>query len=126
MNLKRAVMFGAFIWVMIFFEVSILMFGFKMTGTTYYTWHYIFSAVIVVFASWIYFKKVKGGLENGIIAGIIFIMVGCILDAIITIPLFVKNYGFFLDRYLWIGLIEGIVATSLVGALKKRQEDNSS
>lgn len=122
MNLKRAVIFGVIIWVVIFFEVCILIFGFRLTrGSSFYNvWHFSLAGIIVAIASWFYFEKAKKNLENGILAGIIFMITGCVLDAIITVPLFIKNYRFFIDRYLWVGLIEGIVVAALVGSMRKR------
>lgn len=121
MKLKRAMIFGVLIWVLIFFEVSVLKFGFNLGVTAaYYTWHYSLSGIIVAVVSWFYFEKAKKSLEGGILAGLVFTIVGIILDALITVPLFVHDYRFFLDRFLWVGLIEGIVVVALVGAIRKR------
>ncbi|MFH1307780.1 MAG: hypothetical protein ABIH72_02925 [archaeon] len=121
-NLKRAVLFGALLWMMIFFEVSILMFGFKLeAGTVYYIIHYILAVILALVTALVYFngKKIKAGAKQGLLVGIIMALTGIILDAIITVPLFVKSYSFFLDTYLWIGILLGILTISLVGYLKK-------
>lgn len=122
MILKKAVIFGALIWVLIFFEVSILMFGFNLPqwAVSYYAWHYSLSGIIVVIVSWFYFKKGKGDLEQGILTGLVFTITSIVLDALVTVPLFVKDYGFFLNRFLWISYLEGIVIAALVGAIRKR------
>lgn len=120
LNLKRGILLGILSWVLIFFEVSILMFGFGLeSGPLYYTLHYILSAILVATCAWIYFKTEEASLQKGLSLGVLFVIVGVILDSIITVPLFVKDYSFFLDIYLIAGLIEGIVVTSVVGFIKR-------
>lgn len=122
MAVKRAVLFGAILWVVIFFEVSILMFGFNLTaGTTYYIIHYVLLILLAGIVSALYFnsKTTKKGFAEGLKAGILFAITGIILDAIITIPLFIKDYSFFLNIYLWIGIIEGIFIAGIVGEIKR-------
>lgn len=115
MNLKRAILFGIVLWVLVFFEISILMFGFKLTETTLFLIHYILLIPLVILTSRFYFKKSKRNVSEGFSLGIIFVLTGLVLDAIITVPLFVKDYSFFLDINLLIGLIEIIVITTLFG-----------
>jgi hypothetical protein len=123
MNLKRAIAFGVLCWVLIFFEVSILMFGLQLeTGIGYYIIHYILAAVLIALTAALYFggKNVnKKGFVEGVIVGLIFVVVGIILDAIITVPLFVKDYSFFLDVMMLIGYLETIIVAGIVGAIKR-------
>ena len=111
------------LWVLIFFEVSILMFGFRLSaGTTYYTIHYLLLAVIAYLAALFYFKgKVKRSAKEGFLAGIIMLVTSIILDAAITVPLFVKSYAFFLDKYLIAGLAETLVIAIIAGAIKPKK-----
>lgn len=121
MKFKRAILTGALGWAIIFFEVCILMFGFKLQpGLAYYSIHYIFILVLAIFLSYVYFKKASAkGSKQGLAIGVIFIVTGTILDAIITIPLFLNyNYAFFLDPYLLAGYLEIIIATTVYAALK--------
>lgn len=121
MKITRAILCGILLWVLIFFEVSILMFGLKMqAGTFYYIIHYILSFLLIAISALVYFKgKVKKGAVQGVLLGIIFVVVGAILDAIITVPLFIKSYSFFNDFYLWLGYLETVVVSVIAGALKK-------
>lgn len=126
MNFKRAALFGALLWVLIFFEVSILMFGFKLqTGTTYYIIHYILLAILTIICAALYFKaKVEKGFAPSFLASIIFLITGIILDSIITIPLFIIPGGgsyssFFLNTYMLLGFLETLILVTLVGMLKK-------
>ena len=121
MKLKRAALTGILLWVLIFFEVSILMFGFKLEGTGYYVAHYVLLIALVTISAFIYFKnkEIKPGLKEGFILGVIYVIVGIILDLIITIPLFVKDYVAFYNIWLLIGLVETIVVASIIGLIKK-------
>lgn len=123
MYLKRAIAFGALSWVLIFFEVSILMFGLQLEpGAGYYIIHYILAAVLIALTAALYFKGKrvnKRGFGKGAIVGIVFVIVGIILDAIITVPLFVKDYSFFFDPMMLIGYLETIIIVCVVGAVKR-------
>lgn len=125
MNLKRAIAFGALSWVLIFFEVSILMFGLQLeTGIAYYIIHYILAAVLIALTAALYFKgkKVnKRGFGEGAIVGIIFVITGIVLDAIITVPLFIRDYGFFFDPMMLISYLETIIIAGVVGAVKNNK-----
>ena len=129
MKLLKAIGLGIVLWVLIFFEVSILMFGFKLTsGISYYIIHYLFLAIISIVLTLIYFsgkKKTRGGFFRGLLVGIIFIVIGIILDAVITIPLWIISQGgsyqsFFLNYYMLIGYLIVIVLAGIVGAVKRK------
>jgi len=119
MKLTRAILTGILLWVLIFFEVSILMFGLKLQGYLYYIIHFILLILLVAIASILYFKKVKGSLTEGLVLGVIYIIIGVILDAIITVPLFIKDYSFFIQWNLLVGLLETIAITTIIGVVKK-------
>lgn len=124
MKLLRAIGFGALLWVLIFFEVSVLMFGFGFSSPNpvYYTLHFIFASLLVIVVCLLYFntKRVKKGFLQGLLVGLVFLIVGIILDSIITIPLFMNFDYSFLIR-IDIGLMEawGVVLCGLVGMIKK-------
>ncbi|PIN77350.1 hypothetical protein COV15_02170 [Candidatus Woesearchaeota archaeon CG10_big_fil_rev_8_21_14_0_10_34_12] len=121
MRLKRAILCGALLWILIFFEVSILMFGFNITsGPLYYTVHYILLIFLAGLAALVYFRgRVDRGFWQGILVGIIMAVTGVVLDSIITVPLFIKSYSFFANSYLWTGIIEGIIIVGIVGLFRK-------
>lgn len=120
MKIKRAILTGALLWVLIFFEVSILMFGFKLAGINYYLVHYLLAAVLTTICAMIYFNKNKATAKTGFILGIIFLITGIILDVAITIPLFIKSYAFFANPLLWLGYAEGVLVVTLVGFIEKK------
>ena len=124
MKFWRAVLTGALIWVLVFFEVCVLMFGFKLNppSSLYYIIHYIAFVIFVLLASLIYFrgKKVKAGLMWGLWLGIIFILVGIVLDSIITIPLFMKlDYGFLIGGEMLVGYVISLIVCLIVGVVKR-------
>lgn len=121
MNWKRGILTGILFWVLIFFEVSILMFGFSLqAGTLYYIIHFIVLILLVLISALIYFQKAKPGWKQGLFLGIIYIIVGIILDSIITIPLFMKlDYSFLIRSDILIGYIETIVLCVIFGAIRK-------
>lgn len=95
------------------------MFGLKLQRAVYYAIHFILLLLLVIISASIYFRKVKGSLTEGLVLGVIYVIVGVILDAIITIPLFIKEYSFFIQWDLLLGLLETIVAATSVGLIKK-------
>jgi len=122
MEILRAILMGALLWVFIFFEVSILMFGFELEpGFLYYTLHYSLLTLFIILASLIYFRKhgIKTGLGQGFWLGIILILTGLVLDAIITVPVFVKTYDFFFDIYILTGMLEILVISTVIGIIRK-------
>ena len=121
MNLKRVILFGALLWILIFFEVSILMFGFNLKeGLSFYVIHYIMLIILTAMVSMFYFKKQKVTAAEGLKVGVIFLIISSILDAIITIPLFVKTYSFYSNIYLWIAFLITLLTTTIYGALIKK------
>ena len=123
MDLKRVVIVGAALWAAIFFEVSILMFGFGLSGNLYFTIHYILLGILSGFAGIYYFmgKKAKAGLKEGLKAGIALLAAGIILDAAITVPLFVKDYSFFVRVPILLGYLEGVAVIAAVGHVKEKK-----
>ena len=125
MNTKTAILSGILLWVLIFFEVSILLFGFKLAqgATAYYISHYILLVILVVISSLVYFKerKIKADFKQGVLLGICFILVGVVLDSIITIPLFLKmDYSFLISMEMLMSNILVIVVSGVVGLVKKK------
>ena len=121
MNIKKAILYGILLWVLVFFEVSILMFGFniQIPSSLYYITHMPIFAIIIAFVSLLYFKKEKSGLKNGFLLSLAFLATGIVLDSVITVPLFIKDYSFFIKKEMLIGFLEMVVVTMLIGAVKK-------
>lgn len=124
MNIIRAIWTGAIVWALIFFEVSILMFGFKLQPSVlYYVIHYILIAVFAFIFAYIYFnaKKVKANILQGLLLGLTWMVVGIILDTLITVLLFTKTFAFFLDPMLWLGYLIVIAIATIKGVLMQRK-----
>lgn len=122
MNWKKGLLLGIALWVLIFFEVSILMFGFKLSSPdpNYYLIHAILLTVFIIVLSLIYFsdKKTKKGMIKGIVLGIVFVVIGVILDSVITIPLFVKDWEFFFKTEMLVSYLWEIILCGFIGWIK--------
>jgi len=127
MKVLRALGFGALLWVFLFFEVSVLMFGLKLEqgSTNFLIIHYIAVTLLLGIASLLYFrgKGIRAGFCEGVIAGFLFLIAGLVLDSIITIPLFILpaggSYGaFFLTSWMLLGYLETLVVPGVIGLIK--------
>ena len=124
MKILRAIGCGILLWILIFFEVSILIFGLKLPQTTitYYSTHFIFLLLFTLLVSAGYFwdRTIKSGFKEGIILGILVLFTGIILDVAITIPLFIKDYLFLLRTDILIGYLTVLITTTIVGWVMKK------
>ncbi len=128
MNLKQSTLFGVLFWLIIFVEVSIIGFSpdlatmgefgfeFNQTGNII---HLIAVTLIAAILARLYYKKDKPKFIDALQVGIVISLIGIILDAVITVPLFVKNYAsFYGDPNLWIGITLAILGFSLSASYK--------
>ncbi len=106
------------------------MFGFKLSAPdpNYYFIHALLLTIFIIALTLYYFndRKVKRGFLEGIVLGIIFVVVGIILDSIITIPLFIIPKGgsystFLLDRAMLLSYFGIIVLCGIVGLIKVKK-----
>jgi len=108
MKWKKAVLFGILIWILMFAIVSAFI-AFKIYYP--YLWARIFLALISGTISFIlagYLKPKKASVA--LVYGIIFLAVGVILDALITIRF---NPAIFGTRSLWLGYFLVLIAPLL-------------
>ena len=126
MKILRAILLGILLWVLIFVEISVFVIGLGLTGVLQYAIHYIFLTIFTALGASIYYRT-KDKL-NGFVLGIFWLLVGNVLDLIITIPMFTaKNYetlaaaysGFYSDIYLWLGFLIVIIVAGVYGLAKK-------
>ena len=122
MRFLRAIGIGALFWLIIFVEISITMIGLAFSDLTTYIIHYILMIPLSILCAWLYYKS--GDKTNGFALGLLVVLVGVVLDMIITIPLFIipqgGSYGsYFSNYYLLAGLLEGIVLIGLYKNFKR-------
>ncbi len=119
MNIKRALGFGALMWIFIFVLWSIIIFipALQDKETTQFVVYWVLLIPVVLLTAKWYFKADPPTLKKGILLGIIALVVGSILDAIITVPLFIEgNYGeFFLNKLMYIGYAWFLILTAYAG-----------
>ncbi|MFH1358910.1 MAG: hypothetical protein ABIH37_03425 [archaeon] len=115
----RSILLGVFLWILIFIEVSVLVFwfGLEQGGDVYFILHIILLILFTLLTIFWYFrkKKTRGGFFHGLLVGIIFIIVIIILDSIITIPLFIHDYSFLSRFDILVGELVILIVSALVG-----------
>lgn len=123
MKILRAILSGAITWVLIFVLWSVMIFTpvLKDIEILQYLIHYAVLIPIVILGASYYYKSMDK--INGFILGLIMLIVGMILDAIITVPFFTKPQGtgyaeFFINPLIWIGFVEFVVITYFYWAKK--------
>jgi hypothetical protein len=117
-NYKSATLWAVIFWALIFVAWSIIMFIPALEGNLF--GQYIVYFIILIFLTWLcvssYFKKASPSAKAGIFLAIYFLIIGTILDMIVTIPLFVKDWaGFYGSWQLYVGFAEAIIIAALVG-----------
>src|SRR3989338_8592016 len=123
MKLIRAITWGIALAILIFFETSILLFGFKLNPENY-VYYIIHIPLLIIFTllcsiSYFWKKEIKGSLLHGFLVGIIFVLITILINAIITIPLFIKDYAFLLRTDIILGELLIVFLTTLVGWAKR-------
>ncbi|MEO1011955.1 MAG: DUF5367 family protein [Bacteroidota bacterium] len=118
MKTISAVLIGMGIWVLAV-GCYTLSYQFQILEDLDLQAHFVLSTVVIPLVwlgSYLYYKK--GGKIHGLFLGLIFFIVAAILDAVITVPLFVISnggdyYTFFTDLGFWIIALE-LVAVSVL------------
>ena len=112
--MKTKITYGILWWIIIFVEVSIL--GFIpffatmennqiMFNTKGYIIHFIFIALLALGLARTYYKNNRSGWRQGVALALVITAVSFLLDAIVTVPLFVKDYGMFYSSWsLWLSV----------------------
>jgi len=121
MKLGRAIAVGILIWVLIFIEWSIMLFIPVLKDALYLQWliHYIVLFFLAILAAHLYYKSKDK--VNGFALGLVLLIIGIILDIIVTVPFFIEEgYVFYFSNiYLWIGFIELIIVVWFYKLIKK-------
>jgi hypothetical protein len=120
-NWLKATWMGVLLWVLVFVEISILIFlpWFKDNPLAVKMVHLPILAVFTIFLACRYFRSVMPTAKEGFVFGIWILIIANILDLALTIPLFIKSYsGFYADIWLWAGFLIVIMFATMVGARK--------
>lgn len=116
-NWKSATMWAIISWVFAFVAISMIMFAPALVGDipTQNALELLILPIIAYFAAHMALKDEKTGASDGFKLGIYFVIIGTVLDLLITVPLFTKSYDFFRNWMLWAGYAEGIIFCTLAG-----------
>lgn len=102
MNFKKAFLFGVILWVFIFAIFSIVMFipwFIDRTLAQYIVLWILEIPVTLALAKW-YFSGQNSTWKKGLQLGLAGIVVGTLLDMIITVPLFVRSYYLYYTSWM--------------------------
>lgn len=112
--MKKALLFGLLWWIIIFVEVSAIGFtpGLATQGEYGFTLlpagiaaHFVIVAGLAWALARLYFRKVAADIPSAAKVAAIIAIVGLVLDAVITVPFFVKDYAHYYSKWtLWVGL----------------------
>lgn len=118
MNIKRAIIFGMILWILIFVVYSILMFlpWFKDDSLRINLGLWVSQIFIVPLLCKWYFKLDPPTMKKGFLLGIMGLLVGTILDLVITIPISTKSYLLYYSSWmLWVGYVWVLVLCVFCG-----------
>ncbi len=115
-----ALLTGVLLWILIFVEVSTF---FAAGIENYYYVHYIILVFLVMLCSLLYFRGSRGGAKEGLVLGIIYLIIGLVLDLAITVPFFLEGdyMGFFNNFLLLLGFFEILALTIIFGSIFRKK-----
>ena len=124
MRFKKAVFIGALLWGLLLLEARTLnrfVFRLRTPNPIYYIIEYSIVIILILLASWIYFRKRETGTFEGIYLGFIFIFVEVVLDTVITLPLFMySNYLFLISKERILFYAINLAICTIFGFLKNK------
>jgi hypothetical protein len=126
---KKTFLFGILFWIIIFAEVSIIGFtpglatmkpnGFELNLYGQLI-HFVVVLMIAFYFARAYFSGKPISFADGLKFGITILIIGTILDMVITVPLFVKSYpAYYSDILLWIGYALSLIGFGFGAMFKK-------
>lgn len=106
MRLVRAIMFGVFLWLLVFFLLSAMTFSFGITYPTgdYFLIYFVFLLLFTLVCTLSYFwvRRMRGGFLHGLAVSLIFLVLMAILHLIVVVPFVTESLGFI---YRWDTLV---------------------
>lgn len=116
-NCKSATIWAIISWVLIFVAISVIMFTPALIGNirAQNALELLILPMIAYFSAYMALKEEKTRTSDGFLLGIYFVIIGIVLDLLITVPLFTKSYDFFRNWILWAGYAEGIIFCTIAG-----------
>jgi hypothetical protein len=119
MNFKRAIGYGALLWILIFIWWSVMVMAPSLEGMDSLQWiiHIILLIPAAIFCAHRYYRKKDN--TNGFLLGLVFLLTGIILDLLITAPFFTGYTGHFSSLFLWIGFAVMVCTVGIYKLVKK-------
>jgi hypothetical protein len=121
MRFGKAVLLGILFWIFIFVEISVTKIGLGLSQLAVLIINYILIVPFSIIIASMYYKS-RDRL-NGFVLGLIVVVTGIILDAVITVPMFVNGdyEGYFLSAAMLVGFFEAIVVFGVYDVLRRRK-----
>lgn len=125
MSYKRAIVFGIYLWIAVFAIFSFFLFlpltKDSALAQSIGLWAFLIPTVLLL-SKW-YFRKNEPSALHGLGLGVVALVVGIVLDLLITIPFFLAqessyNAGLkelFGNWFLYIGFAEVLLLTTFAG-----------
>jgi len=130
-NFKRAILFGLLWWLIAFITISILMFlpWFRDVELRWNIAWFVLETPLTLLWAKAYFKTDAPHIIKGVKLAVTALVVSVILDAIISVSLFIHSYQeFFGNWVMYIGYLIFFVLTIYAGgefdATYTKEEDN--
>ena len=117
MKWSRAISVGILVWILIFLEVSFFKLFLGLEGAQQLVIHYFFLLIFGLLAAWMYYRTRDH--INGFLVGLSILLIGIIIDLIVTVPFF-TGLDFFLDPFLWAGFLELVVVIGLYDLFRSK------
>lgn len=122
MKWVRGLLVAVLIWVLIFIEISIAMIGLKLSSNSTWIVHYIFLIPIVFFCTGLYYRKKDK--TKGFFLGLYFLVIGIMLDILVTVPMFIIPQGgnyitYFSNLYMLAGFVESVVLVTVYDIIRR-------
>jgi hypothetical protein len=119
----RAIIFGIFLWLLVFLTISALKFSFgiKFPEDIYYLVYFIFFIMftLMCFLGYFFTRRTKGGFLQGVSVALTFLVLFIVLHLIIIVPFITENINFIWRIDTLISYIVVLVIGILVGLSRR-------
>jgi len=118
----RAIVFGVFFWLLVFFLLSALTFTFNIKYPTnmFFIVYFVFFLLFTVMCTLGYFwvPRIRGGLSHGIFVGLVFLVLMAILHLIVIVPFVVESMYFMYRIDTLVSFLLVMIISIIVGVSK--------
>lgn len=121
MNWKKLIGFGLLFWVIMFVVWSIVAFIPGLSEMWMWVIGWAANALVAfLLAHWYFYKVEDKGFGQGLLFGLVALVIAAILDSAISVPLFIKegHAAFFGAWQLWVGFVVVLIFAGIAGSCR--------